>query len=295
MVTVPTPRADPSTNIAADLFSLLPHERQLRDHVLLPDNFDLYRAHFIQIHVALGSDGSIKNGRCSFSWTLAFTSFSSSPRITAHALEDPSDTSTARVEALGHLGALYFIRSISRFLCIPSEALANSEVHAFIDNMAVIHRFRNPSYKILKSALAADFDVTNEICLVLSELSTSILRHHVKSHEHDDELLEDFSLPAKLNRVCDIACEAAYSCHTCSALPPPPLSFPSTRCIIIISGRRYTGKSRNFLRRQVSQLETKSYILEQEVWNPALFDSVSWDSLDTAMARCNDTPVAPPW
>ena len=74
-------------------------------------------------------------------------------------------------------------------------ALANSEVHAFIDNMAVIHRFRNPSYKILKSALAADFDVTNEICLVLSELSTSILRHHVKSDEHDAELLEDLPLP----------------------------------------------------------------------------------------------------
>ena len=35
----------------------------------------------------------------------------------------------------------------------------------------------------------------------------------------------------------------------------------------------------------VSQLETQDYILEQEGWNLALFEAVSWDSLDTAMPR----------
>jgi hypothetical protein len=33
----------------------------------------------------------------------------------------------------------------------------------------------------------------------------------------------------------------------------------------------------------VSQLETQDYILEQKGWNLALFEAVSWDSLDTAM------------
>jgi hypothetical protein len=133
----------------------------------------------------MASDGSISGSRCSHAWVLD-SILPDGPSITGHAIDDFQDATTARIEGLGHLACLYIYRALIRWFRLSHDDITANAICAFIDNKAVISRLSNPSFRSLKRALQADFDITNETLHVLASLPTSVKQEHVKSHKYDD-------------------------------------------------------------------------------------------------------------
>jgi hypothetical protein len=183
----------------------------------------------------MASDGSICGSRYSHAWVLD-SILPGGPVITGHALDEFHDASTARIEGLGHLACLYIYPALIRWFRLSHNGITASTIQAYIDNKAVISRLSNPSFKNLKRALQADFDITHETLQVLASLPSTIQQEHVKSHKYDNPGPNTYvPYPNRLNKLCDEDCTTAYQRPPCLT-PPPTLSYPSTTCFLIVGG-----------------------------------------------------------
>jgi hypothetical protein len=231
----------PATSFTQFLRSLPTHERWVVGHVFLQSPTEMHD--FLEAVLigdfGLGSDGSVKGLS-----TTYFSRIQSRSNlhtfINSHSKSEP--TSTLRAEAYGYLGCLYLLRAAVTYLLSHGHNIAITSTNQYMDNLGVLTRLSFGQASSLKHHLKRKSDVIREIQSVQSSLQFPIRRHHVRSHQNDDDVdLSDLPFPTRVNKMCDTSYTLAHDCATCR---PTSLSFHQS----ISSYRRQTSEQQNWHR-----------------------------------------------
>ena len=179
--------------------------QQFNDYINTLDCWERQLLQTIQFHLSpediismltqmiiIGSDGSVRDGRGSFGWIIA------NPQ--AHVLATGSGTAfgfevtSFRSEAYGILAPL---RLLYHLQCFNQFPLCNRSITWYCDSESLLKRIHsnmqdtpNPNrYKL------ADNDLEIAITHTIPLVSTTLHRHHIRSHQHDHVPLHQLPIP----------------------------------------------------------------------------------------------------
>jgi len=277
--------ARPSVTFPQFLRNLPSHEKWIIGHVVRQSSADLslFLAAVKTGDIALGSDGSIRGQRTTYSSRIQSRRHPS-VFLTSHSKGEP--TCTMRAEAYGYLGCLYLLRAAITFLLQEGYQVRFPSTDHYMDNDGVLKRLAHGSAFAIKHHLRHHSDVIREIQAVQDTLPFRINRHHVKSHQHDDiDDITSLPLPALLNRTCDVSCTLAHSCPQCTKAPTQSPIFPSTKVYLVLNNQPHSSKIDVLLRHSAQDKLLRAYIITKENWTPATMSLVNVTAIRTAMYR----------
>ena len=274
----------PPPSFATYLTTLPPHEQWIVGHVpplTRPDQDAIFNA-ILTGSFCLGSDGSNKNHSTSYASRIQHL-YQHNIFLSSHS--KAPHTSTLRAEAYGYLGSLYLLRAVTSYLLHTHQTLRPSSISQYTDSKGLIQRLAQNHTRSLRYHLLTHSDIIREIREVERSLPFTFVRHHIRSHQHDDvEDATTLPIPHFLNRACDAACTTAHTCSKCSPPKNPP-SFPSTYAYLRFSSHNLSHHLDTTHKHYCQDISLKHHLLTREGWSSTILHLIYWDGIKSAMQR----------
>ena len=227
--------------------------------------------------ILLATDGSVVENHGSFGWVIA----DQNGRIlaTGSGIAFGFKVTSFRSEAYGILAPL---RLLYRFHCYHHLPLFNRPITWYCDSESLLKRLNNnlqdthnPNrYKL------ADNDLEFTIVQTIPLVSTTLHRHHIRSHQHDHLPLHKLPIPHRLNRIADsLASSAHEDCPTVTN--KVPLVAPAG-CQLQINKGTITRSYTRMLHNAFTYKQTSRHICNRLGIFHTTMNSIAWDEFDRA-------------
>ena len=194
-------------------------------------------------------------------------------------------TTVFTAETYGHLSILLLLRALIIHYHIQftnNPCLINS----YIDNLGLIKRISHGRETSISHTQHMDASLLREIESTTRELPFTIQRHHVQSHHYDDvEDLEEIPLPKRVNKMCDVSAELAYTDQSCTLSDPPLELLPQTKAAILWNDTLHTHKLQSTFKFAFQDSRLKEYIHTKAKWSNSIIKTISWNFIKFALLR----------
>ena len=269
------PHPRPST-IKAYLQSLDPWESLLLQHFQIHTELDKLLQLTLEPFL-IASDGSVDQSKGSFGWIIAQPD--GTALVTGKGTAFGHDISSFRAEAYGVLAPLRFLVRTRQFYHIPTSI---NTITWWCDSKSLLSRvgvailsLHNPNRSNL-----ADHDLEHTIALSFNATTTSSIRRHLRSHQHDNTPLHQLPVPQRLNRIADnLASQHNQTMH--HPATRVPLVTPA-RCQLHINNHTVTNHyTRRLTDSYTHQISMKH--IRQRLNLPAdITNSIAWPEFSRA-------------
>ena len=278
----PAPPTRKPTSLRALIDNLPEHLRRALGEITIPeDEFSSLAYQVSTGRAILVSDGSVKRGQGSSAWRIAFRR--SARQCDAHAAApcdgDPSTMSSYRAELNGLLGGLIFTTLLLRYHQFPIPEDGTFEVHC--DNTSAIEALTPNKIHGIRTTLAAEFDLVNEIHLCLTNASLSVKPCHVAGHQDREVEFNSLPFPAQCNVLCDEAAgEFLHDPPVMFDPQPTALCFPSNPATLFLDDRVVTSDIAQQIRLAHRGRILRDFTIEKESKRDPMWSISTWHLID---------------